>query len=102
MFVRVRVQLDQADDAVVVPLTAVIEHAGETGVFAVDRGAGTARFVPVTLGIVEGERAQIRTPGLDGEVVTLGQHLLEDGAEVILPNGATTAAAPPAPESATP
>jgi len=80
----------------VVPLIAVIEHGGETGVFAVDRSAGTARFVPVTLGIVEGERAQIRAPTLDGEVVTLGQHLLEDGAEVILPDGATTAAAPEA------
>ena len=101
MFVRVRVQLDQADDAVVVPLTAVIEHGGETGVFAVDRSAGTARFVPVTLGIVEGERAEIRAPALDGEVVTLGQHLLEDGAEVILPAGATSAAAPEARRSAT-
>lgn len=84
MFVRVQVQLDQADDALIVPLAALVERAGEPGVFAVDRAAGTAHFVPVVVGIVENGRAQIREPALEGEVVTLGQHLLEDGAEIIV------------------
>jgi RND family efflux transporter MFP subunit len=87
MFVRVRVQLDQKDDALVAPLAAVIERAGETGLFAIDRASGTARFVPVTVGIREGEQAEILEPTLEGEVVTLGHHLLEDGAPIIVGDG---------------
>jgi hypothetical protein len=45
----------------------------------------TAHFVPVDLGIVNNERAQILTPPLTGQVVTLGHHLLEEGSSVILP-----------------
>ena len=45
----------------------------------------TARFVPVTLGIVNGTQAEVINPPLSGPVVTLGHHLLEDGAKIILP-----------------
>lgn len=101
MFVRVRVQLGQSDDALIAPVTALIERDGETGLFAVDREAGTASFVPVTLGIVEGQRAEILAPAVTGEVVTLGQHLLEDGAPVLLPDDRAAAADADAPGDAT-
>jgi RND family efflux transporter MFP subunit len=92
MFVRVRVQLDQIEDAALVPVAALIERDGSPGVFTVDRAAGTARFVPVTVGVTEAGRAEIRSPALAGEVVTLGQHLLADGGAVILPEPDAAAA----------
>jgi proline dehydrogenase len=52
----------------------------------VDRQEKKARFVPVTLGIVNESQAEILKPELSGAVITLGQHLLEDGANIILPN----------------
>jgi hypothetical protein len=56
----------------------------------VDPGGKTASFVPVTLGIVDSKIAEIRTPVLAGSVVVLGQHLLEDGAAIIVPGNRTT------------
>ncbi|NQU43414.1 hypothetical protein HQ520_09010 [bacterium] len=44
-----------------------------------------ARFVPVKVGIVDPSDAEILEPPLEGMVVTLGQHLLEDGAAINLP-----------------
>ena len=41
--------------------------------------------MPVTTGIVSGEVAEVKEPAIAGVVVTLGNHLLEDGAKVILP-----------------
>lgn len=82
MFVRVEVQLDQADEVTTVPVAGLVEREGRTGIFLVDAGGEAVRFVPVEVGIVEGGRAQILAPALAGEVVTLGQHLLDDGAAV--------------------
>jgi len=39
----------------------------------------------VTTGIVTPERTEILSPMLNGLVITLGQHLLEDGSPVLLP-----------------
>jgi hypothetical protein len=44
------------------------------------------RFVPVTLGIVNANVVEVVRPSLSGVVVTLGNHLLEDGSAVILPS----------------
>jgi RND family efflux transporter MFP subunit len=82
MFVRVEVQLDQADDATTVPVAGLVERDGRTGVFLVEASGEAVRFVPVEVGIVEAGRAQILSPALAGEVVTLGQHLIDDGAAV--------------------
>jgi hypothetical protein len=58
----------------------------------VDTEAAKARFVPVTLGITDGDRVELLDPPLSGLVVTLGQHLLQDGSPILLP-GATHGAA---------
>jgi hypothetical protein len=44
-----------------------------------------ARFVPVTLGITTSDRAEVLDPSLSGEVVTLGIHLVVDGAPITIP-----------------
>ncbi|MFH0962621.1 MAG: efflux RND transporter periplasmic adaptor subunit [Planctomycetota bacterium] len=112
MFVRVSIELAEHQDAVVVPMTALVRRNGREGVFLADTKEMTCRFVPVTLGIANGDSAEVLDPKLEGMVVTLGQHLLEDGAPIApsdtksapvgeRPPGAATAAPKPsvAPES---
>jgi RND family efflux transporter MFP subunit len=101
MFVKARIEFAAFEGATVVPAAALVMRAGAPGVFIADRQAHTAHFVPVTVGISEAGRTQIVAPALSGEVVTLGMHLLEDGAPIIVPgpNGAPLrrqAALPPA------
>ena len=84
MFVRVHIELAHAEDALVIPLEALVRRRGEEGVFLVDESDMTARFAPVRTGIREGGYVQVLEP-FDpgtGRVVTMGQHLLDDGSGV--------------------
>jgi len=83
--VRVELEFGRIADAVTVPAGALVERGGEKGVFLVDAGKQRVSFVRVRPGASEGGRVQIAEPALSGQVVTLGQHLLEDGGAVILP-----------------
>ncbi|MFH1567320.1 MAG: efflux RND transporter periplasmic adaptor subunit [Gemmatimonadota bacterium] len=85
MFSKVQVVLAEKDEAQVVPSPALVNRHGVRGLFAVRPGEAEARFVPVQVGIEAGEHAEITAPRIDGVVVTLGQHLLEDGSPVLLP-----------------
>jgi RND family efflux transporter MFP subunit len=101
MFVRARIQFAEHPDAVTVPLSAVAKRNDRQGVFLANAAASTVKFVPVTVGIVEGNVAEILEPKLEGSVVTLGQHLLEDGASILLPEDEPKSG-PPAPSADTP
>lgn len=82
MFIKATLELDRAEEAVLAPTAALVRRNGEHGAFLVQDDQ-RARFVRVRVGIVEGDLAQIVEPAdLSGLVVTLGQHLLEDGALV--------------------
>jgi len=85
MFVRVQVEFARREDATLVPLPALVRRNGKEGVFIVDIGNRKARFVPVTTGIINGELAEITGPQISGLVVTMGNHLLEDGSGIVLP-----------------
>lgn len=85
MFVRVRIEFGRRETATLVPANALVRRNGTRGIFLADRETGKARFVPVTVGIVSGDRAEILDPAVSGLVVTVGQHLLEDGASIFLP-----------------
>lgn len=88
MFTTVRVETAEVADARLVPIDAVTELDGETGVYqpvAGDDGM-EARFVPVQTGIESDTRIEIREPALDGRVITLGLQLLEDGAPIRIAN----------------
>ena len=85
MFIRVQIQFAQHDDATVIPMAALAKRRGQQGVFVADRQNMKARFVPVTLGIINKGLAEVVSPPLSGGVVTLGQHLLEDGSAIRLP-----------------
>lgn len=86
MFTRVYVVLNEKDSAQVVPSKAVVSHSGENGIYVVDKDHQHVNYYAVRTGIVTEDKTEIVTPLLDGLVVTLGQHLLEDGSPVILPD----------------
>ncbi len=90
MFIRAAIEFARHESVTAVPLAALVKRNGREGVFLANPQAGTARFVPVTVGIVEGELAEVVEPPLSGQVVTLGQHLLEDGSPIVLPGGPTS------------
>jgi RND family efflux transporter MFP subunit len=99
MFVRARICFAEREAAAVVSASALVRRNGTQGLFVADPGALTVRFVPVRLGIVNGDVAEVVDPPVTGLVVTLGQHLLQDGATVALsgPAAPAGAAPPPAP-----
>jgi RND family efflux transporter MFP subunit len=86
MFIKTRIQFEVHENATVVPVEAIIRKSENRGIFIADLATKTARFVPVTLGIINDDLAEILEPPISGSVVTLGQHLLEDGAPIILPD----------------
>jgi RND family efflux transporter MFP subunit len=85
MFCKVSVVLSSKDSAQVVPGQAVVNRNGSSGVFVVKPGESVARYVPVEPGIAGSEVTEIVSPAIEGLVVTLGQHLLQDSSVVILP-----------------
>lgn len=85
MFVRVKIEFGEHDRSTLVPRDALVKREGKTGVFMADLQAKKARFVEITSGITTENRVEILKPALSGQVITLGQHLLEDGAPILLP-----------------
>jgi RND family efflux transporter MFP subunit len=82
MFVRATVMLDRVEEAVIVPEQALITRDGRNGVFLVNVEQSAAVWREVQPGIQQGERLEVRGEVLDGPVVILGQHLLDDGTAV--------------------
>jgi len=91
MFSRVQVVLTAKDSAQIVPREAIVTRDGGNGVFVVDKDETIVRYFPVQMGIRTAKDSEIISPKLEGWVVTLGQHLLEDGSQVILPKKGTEA-----------
>jgi RND family efflux transporter MFP subunit len=86
MFVRVEIEFGRHEATTVIPQNALVKRDSQQGVFLVDSQNMTARFVPVTLGIVNADLVEVVRPPLSGVVVTLGSHLLEDGSAILLPS----------------
>lgn len=84
MFIRAKIEFAVFEDATVVPIDALTKRGGRTGVFIADSKNLKARFFPAEIGLTDQGLVQILSPGLVGEVVTLGHHLLEDGSTIIL------------------
>ena len=103
MFIRAQIEFARHDNATLVPLAALVKRNGKQGVFipspvtrrpspepgatSDDRRATSdegwrASFVPVTVGIISGEVVEVLEPQISGSVVTIGNHLLEDGSEI--------------------
>ncbi|HZH42555.1 MAG TPA: efflux RND transporter periplasmic adaptor subunit [Lysobacter sp.] len=94
MFGRIRIDYDQRADALVVPRTALLDDESDPAVFVV-RDKKAVR-VPVKLGYLDGEWAEVRAGVKPGEaVVTAGKAALRDGTvvQVIDPNAKPVAGA---------
>jgi len=82
MFIRATIILQRVDNAVIVPELALTRRDDRDGVFLVDADGHTARWHVVEPGIRQDGRVQVEGEGLSGQVVVLGQQLLDDGAEL--------------------
>ena len=82
MFVRATVVLDRAENATIVPEQSLVRRDGRDGVFVLAADGKSVAWREVEVGFREGTRVQVKGEGLDSEVVTLGQQLLDDGSTV--------------------
>ncbi|HDP25671.1 MAG TPA: efflux RND transporter periplasmic adaptor subunit [Deltaproteobacteria bacterium] len=102
MFVRAQIEFDRRDDATVVPINALIKSNGQSIIFLADRETMRVRRIPVEIGIIDGTMAEVLSPPLAGTIVTIGQHLLEDGASILLPEGKVDPVSPETRQGSTP
>jgi multidrug efflux pump subunit AcrA (membrane-fusion protein) len=82
MFIRATIMLQRIEDAIIVPAMALTHRDDREGVFMVDADGKTARWQVVEPGIRQGDRLQVSGAALSGQVVVLGQQLLDDGSEM--------------------
>ncbi|QFI68624.1 efflux RND transporter periplasmic adaptor subunit [Sinorhizobium alkalisoli] len=80
--VTIRIADQARQSQVQVPLGAVLDDGERTGVWVVDRASSSVRFRPVKLVRVTSETAMISGLNPGDPVVSLGAHLLQDGARV--------------------
>jgi len=66
-----------------VPVAALTQRDGATGVFLLDAARTSVSWRPVEVGAREGERALIAGEPFEGEVVVLGQDGCDDGSRVV-------------------
>ena len=85
MFVRTNLLFAAHENATLVPRAAVVRRNDTQGVFVIDQQTLKAHFVPVRTGIINNEVAEIIEPEVSGFVATLGNHLLEEGSNVVIP-----------------
>lgn len=87
MYARVRITVDTKKEALVVPITAMVDLGGRRGVFT-PLPDNTAAFRVVQVGVETGEAAEVLA-GLDegDRVITTGAAALRDGDRIVLPGG---------------
>jgi RND family efflux transporter MFP subunit len=103
MYVRIEIDLARADDATLVPVTAPVRRQNQHYLFVAAEGQSKVKMVPVELGIQSGRFVQVKGLSVSGRVVTLGQQLLNDGSEIVVPaDRAGQAGANPPPREAGP
>lgn len=80
--VTIRLASQESRPQVQVPLGALLDDGRKTGVWILDRATSTVHFRPVKLVRVTGESAVISGLSAGDPVVSLGAHLLQEGARV--------------------
>jgi RND family efflux transporter MFP subunit len=86
MFIRASVQLAQKENATLLPEAALTIREDQQGVFVVNQDGETVSWKTVTVGIREGKKVEVSEEGLGGQVVTIGQQLIQDGSKVLIAN----------------
>ena len=80
--VTIRLASQASQPEVQVPLGAVLDDGWKTGVWVLDGATSTVSFRPVKLVRVSGEAAVISGLSSGESIVSLGAHLLQEGARV--------------------
>jgi RND family efflux transporter MFP subunit len=80
--VTIRLASQETQPEVQVPLGAVLDDGRKTGVWVFDSATSTVHFRPIKLARVTSEAAVISGLSSDASVVSLGAHLLQEGARV--------------------
>ena len=86
MFITANVIYGTHKDTTIVPIEALVMRKEKEGVFIVDETNKVAKFVPVECGYRSPTQVEICYPEISGRVITLGQHLLEDGMAIRIPS----------------
>ncbi|MCC6682069.1 MAG: efflux RND transporter periplasmic adaptor subunit [Phycisphaeraceae bacterium] len=87
MFIRATIVLDRAENAVIVPQSALTRRNDAYGVFLLSADGGQVNWQPVRMGIRDGDRVQVIADNLHdyrGHVVTLGQQLIDDESKIVV------------------
>ena len=86
MFINAEIEYDRRENARIIPFSAIVTRGYAQDAFVADIENKKAYFKAIKTRIIEGEKAEVVEPAdLSGYVVTLGQHLLQDGMGIILP-----------------
>ena len=80
--VTIRLANEASQSEVQVPLGAVLDNGEKTGVWSLNRATSTVHFRPVKLVRVTSETAVISGLNTSDPIVSLGAHLLQEGARV--------------------
>ncbi|TWB93625.1 RND family efflux transporter MFP subunit [Bradyrhizobium macuxiense] len=80
--VTIRLASQETQPKVQVPLGAVLDDGRQTGVWVFERATSTVHFRPIKLARVTSEAAVISGLSSGDSVVSLGAHLLQEGARV--------------------
>ncbi|NRP72509.1 Multidrug resistance protein MdtA [Ensifer psoraleae] len=80
--VTIRIASQATQPEITVPLGAVLDDGERTGVWVVDSATSTVHFRPVKLVGVTSETAMISGLNSGDPIVSLGAHLLQEGARV--------------------
>ncbi|WP_377828878.1 efflux RND transporter periplasmic adaptor subunit [Bradyrhizobium lupini] len=80
--ITIRLASQETQPEVQVPLGAILDDGRKTGVWVFDSAASTVHFRSVRLARVTSESAVISGLSSDDRVVSLGAHLLQEGARV--------------------
>ncbi|RRI05024.1 efflux RND transporter periplasmic adaptor subunit [Mesorhizobium tamadayense] len=80
--VTIRLATQASQPEVQVPLGAVLDDGKKTGVWVLDSAASTVHFQPVQLVRVTSETAVVSGLNSSDRIVSLGAHLLQEGARV--------------------
>ncbi len=86
MFVIADLVLQRVEKAVTVPLAALTQRQDEQGVFLLDESGTSVQWLPVQTGVRQGDTIQLINGPASGNVVVLGQQLIDDGSKVYVPS----------------
>lgn len=90
MYVQIHTVLEREEEATIVPVEALVKRDGQDCLFVLSEDRKRVSLRPIKVGIREGERAQVIGEQLEGEVVILGQQLLDDGSTVAISDNSFT------------